>query len=109
MIESELRRALVGRCRDVRLFVRNVGVFRLDGGRVFRAGIKGQADVFGFTRDGRAIEIEIKTKRGKLSPEQIAWRDFCLAWNVIYLLLEAHDDADPIDRWCAEIRSRICP
>ena len=111
MIESEMRRALLAAAPhalpNVRLFARNVGFFKLQTGHGFKAGIKGQADIWGFLRGGKSIELELKTKRGKLSPDQERWRDFCLEWGVIYLLLEARDDANPIARWVEEIRHAI--
>lgn len=53
---------------------RNVGVFKtLDGKMVVRCGIPGQADIAGCYR-GRAVEVEVKTDRGRLSDDQKRWK-----------------------------------
>lgn len=89
----------------LRLFRRNVGVIKLEG-RVLRAGIKGQADLYGYERDtGRAVEIEVKLF-GKLTPDQERWRDWCREWGVRWMLLAAQRDeahGDTIARWVREV------
>lgn len=79
---------------------------RVDG-RVMRAGVRGQADLYGIWRGGRHLEIELKAAGGRLSPEQEAWRAWCLVWDVPYLLLEAERGesvGDTVGRWIERIR-----
>lgn len=113
MSEVDLMRALLAAAAvalpNVRLFRRNVGAFQVAGG-VFRSGIKGQADIYGYERGGRALEIECKAARGKLRPEQEAWRDWCRAWGVRWMLLDARARELPaatVSRWVGEISREI--
>jgi hypothetical protein len=120
MLETELRRRYMAACApafpNLRLFVRNVGFFKTQGGGGFRAGIKGQADVTGVFRDPCAvqtrfpipIEIELKRSGKRLTPEQEHWRDWCKEWGIPYLLLEEKYPADPklsIKTWVDETRA----
>lgn len=89
---------------SVRLFRRNVGSMMVDE-RFFRAGIKGQCDLYAIDRMGSHYEIEVK-RFGKLSPAQIAWRDWCLEWGVPWKMLVVHLDELPmqtIERWLGEL------
>lgn len=51
----------------------NVGTVRTPDGRYFNTGVpKGFSDLFGFRKsDGKAIFIEVKTKTGRASKEQL--------------------------------------
>jgi len=89
----------------LRLFRRNVAFIKVDN-RAIRAGLKGQADLYGYIRGGRVIEIEIKAAHGKLTPEQEAWRDWCQEWGIPHLVLWAHDD-DPVTGWLEEVAYAI--
>ena len=53
--------------------------------------LKGKADISGILKDGRRLEIEVKAKGGKLSPEQISFRDRILQSNGVYI------EADSVD------------
>jgi hypothetical protein len=108
-LEQDYVRSLLGHAAmefsDVRLFVRQVGAIKTDG-RVFRAGIKGQADLYAVDRRAKHYEIEVK-RFTKLSPDQEAWKAWCSAWGVPWLLLEvrkAEMPVDTIDRWVEELR-----
>lgn len=41
----------------------------------------GSADLVGITAKGRFFAIEVKTPKGKRSPEQIAWAEFVTKWG----------------------------
>lgn len=115
MKESDLRRLYVAACTlafpDVRLFIRNVGTFQLEDGRVFKAGVRGMADVWGLLfRKPRPVhlEIELKSATGKLNDAQLAWRSYCIKNSVPYLLLQAvKSETAPttLDRWIKETES----
>jgi hypothetical protein len=110
VLETDLVRALIANAsltlRDVRLFRRNVGLVKLQD-RVFRAGVPGQCDIYCIGRGGWHGEVECK-RYGKLSAEQVYWRDWCRAWGIPWMLLEAHKGELPVatvDRWLAELRA----
>jgi len=90
----------------LRLFRRQVMAGRIDG-RFMRAGIKGQADVYGFFKGGIAIELELKAERGAARDDQVAWRNFCTMWSIMHLQLRALPREEPeatVKRWIDEIR-----
>jgi hypothetical protein len=68
-IMNEIRLALSDSCVIFRI---NVGVVKTPDGRYFDTGVpKGFSDLFGFRKsDGRAVFIEVKTAKGRASPEQ---------------------------------------
>src|SRR4029077_466222 len=77
-----------------------------------RAGIKGQADVYGIARGGRHVEIEVKNLKGKLTPEQVAWQRFCTEWGISHVVVrpgEGESDEEAVARWCGEIRRALLP
>jgi hypothetical protein len=66
--------ALIGSRTDTRLWRHSVGVARTPDGSVIRFGMPGQADLSGITDPfGRRLEIEVKSKTGRLRKEQIAF------------------------------------
>lgn len=69
-IQNEIRLALRN---EAIIFRANVGTFSTADGRYISTGLpKGFSDLFGTRiKDGRSIYIEVKTKKGKPSPEQI--------------------------------------
>lgn len=114
-IESELQAALLlaapHAIPHLRLFRRNVGVARFGEHKV-KFGIKGQSDIYGVFRGGQIIELELKAADGRLSKEQIAWREFCLVWGIPHLVLRALDQeskTDTVTRWLREIREASEP
>lgn len=109
-LESDYQRALLQRAsvefRDHRFFRRNVGAIRLED-RFFRASLPGQCDLYVIGRGGWHGEVEIK-RFTKLSPDQVAWRDWCYAWAVPWLLLEVDKAEAPpqtIARWMGVLRA----
>ena len=109
-LEGDYQRALLARVslefRDVRFFRRNTGAIKVDD-RVFRAGIKGQSDLYVLGRGGWHGEVEVK-RFGKLSPAQEHWRDWCRAWGVPWTVVEARM-GEPVTltiaRWVKELRA----
>lgn len=93
-----------------RLFRRNIidtPVQDLHTGHVWqaKAGIKGQCDVEIRMRGGMSVEVEFKAQKGKRTPEQEAWRAFCVGWGIPWVQLEAldGDDAGTIAKWTREL------
>jgi hypothetical protein len=107
--ETELMRRFLARVTapDMRMFRRNVGAIETNHGGVFRSGVPGQCDVYGFARGGYAFEIEFKAATGKLSEAQLRWRQFCESWGIPWLLLQARRGEDletTLTRWEREFR-----
>lgn len=105
-LQPELLRLAPYRIPELRLFRRNILRAKIDG-RIIQAGIKGQCDLWGVTRGGTHVEIELKSIRGSLTPEQRSWGAFCVEWRVPYVALKAHKGEScqqTAERWCVEIR-----
>jgi hypothetical protein len=90
MNEADIQRLVqrrLGSQKGIRLFRNQTGQYKLADGRVIRSGlIKGSADLIGWkevviTQDmvGKTVavftSVEIKTAKGKVSPEQQNWYD----------------------------------
>jgi hypothetical protein len=108
LLETDYLHALLGRVslefRDHRFFRRNTGIIKLED-RVFRAGIPGQCDLYVIGRGGWHGEVEIK-RYTRLSPAQENWRDWCVSWNVPWLVLDVSKSENPpetISRWVNEV------
>ncbi len=93
-----------------RLFRRNIidtPVQDIRTGQVWQAksGIKGQCDVEVRMRGGMSVEVEFKAEKGKRTPEQEAWRLWCVSWQIPWIQLEAidGDDAGTIAKWTREL------
>ena len=73
-IQNEIRLALADTCI---IFRGNVGTGRTKDGRYFSTGLpKGFSDLFGVRKsDGKAIFIEVKTAKGRLTKEQTDFLD----------------------------------
>lgn len=113
--ETELLHQLILRAPavlpDVRVFRRNVGLFRsLEGKRAIYIGVEGQCDAYALLRGGRHIEIEAKAAKGTLANAQKAWRAWCERWDVPYLVIRARRDETPdetVNRWIDELRAVV--
>lgn len=110
MTETDLQRRFLLRLPaaipTLRVFRRNTGLAHYQNAdgtfRKVHFGIKGQCDLWGVFDGGRHVEIELKSKGGRLSPAQAAWRDFCLSrrwpWCCLYALAEESSEAT-VERW----------
>jgi hypothetical protein len=95
---------------NVRLFRRNVAKIKVED-RMIATGITGQCDLYAIVRGGRHIEIELKSKFGKLSEEQIRWCLWCRSWDVTWVALRQlpkETPAQTVSRWIKELRSIAC-
>ena len=88
--QNEILRAF-GTLPWLRLWRANVGAARV-GNRLIRFGIPGQADLTGLLSDGRRLEIEVKSVRGRQTPEQEAFGRIIERFNGIYVLARCPDD-----------------
>lgn len=72
------------------------GVFYTITGQAVKIGVPGAADIVGETKDGRALAVEVKTGSGRLSPEQIKWRDAFVSRGGLYIEARCIDDVNGI-------------
>jgi hypothetical protein len=106
--ESQLQDAIrlaLGRVPGLVLMRNNSGMADMRGYKVrFGVGLngKGGPDLVGWYR-GKFIGVEIKTPSGRLSPEQVQFRDLCLAHGCIYVVLRSVDEAIA---WAATLEER---
>lgn len=101
----------------VRLFRRNIIDQHVErNGRRYHltAGIKGQADLYGYARAraGPAIplELELKAHDGTQTKEQRAWMTFSTTMGIPFLLLKqqrGETTAATVARWIQEIRDLL--
>lgn len=91
-IQNEIRLALADTCM---IFRENVGAFRTSDGRFITSGVpKGFPDLFGFRKsDGKAVFIEVKTPKGRLSKEQAKFLDKMQKSNAIAGVCRSKEDA----------------
>jgi hypothetical protein len=108
-LESELQSKLLlvapERFPDLRLFRRNVAKARIRG-HVVRFAIPGQCDLYGITRGGLHIEVELKNVGEKLKPDQVRWKSWCDEWKIPHTVLTAmkgETEEETINRWCLEL------
>jgi hypothetical protein len=113
-LESSLQTALLlaapARLPALRLFRRNIGAARMGGDFVVRFAIPGQCDLYGITRGGGHIEVELKSLKKPLSPEQKAWGVWCVEWGVPHVVLRSADGEtveQTVGRWCVELERLI--
>ena len=96
---------------DLRLFRRQIMSGRIEGRRM-SAGIAGQADLYGYWRGGGAVEIELKSLTGTTTPEQRAWREWCVSWGVPHLVLKPLRNeavSATVARWLEQIAGTTEP
>lgn len=74
------------------LFRQQVGNFVARSGYSVKVGIEGQADLGGFLRGGRAIQIEVKTPTGRLRDGQVRWAAMAERMGVLYLVARSVED-----------------
>ena len=73
----------------------NTGAARFRAGsgeRVVRFGVPGSPDILGILPGGRALGIECKAGRGRLSPAQRAWGERMTQLGALWILARSIDD-----------------
>jgi hypothetical protein len=83
-------------CRPgLRLWRQNSGLLWAKDGRRVRATVIGAADISGILRrDGRRLEIEVKSPTGRQSPEQKAFQAMIEAFGGKYILARSIEDVE---------------
>ncbi|MDE6087921.1 MAG: VRR-NUC domain-containing protein [Oscillospiraceae bacterium] len=86
---------MVAISQDCIIFRHNVGKVRTPDGRYFSTGIPaGYSDLQGHRKcDGRAVYIEVKTRYGRVSPEQKIFIDAMQKTGAIAGVCRSVDDA----------------
>jgi hypothetical protein len=82
----------------------------MHGDVVVRFAIPGQCDLYGITRGGRHIEVELKSLKKPLSPEQRAWAAWCKEWDVPHAVLRSEKGEtveQTVSRWCEELKTLL--
>jgi hypothetical protein len=71
------------------------GAVKTVSGHFQRYGLVGSSDIIGHTGQGRAVYIEIKTKSGKLSKDQVKFQSMVLKSNCIHIVAREDFMTDP--------------
>lgn len=108
MNEAQLQRLILGhleRLEGVFVWRANAGRAHTGAGRMVSFGIRGQSDILGVLRGGRALCVEVKADRGALTLDQIKFRDRVTALGALYVVARSLDDAlAPVRAYLAEAR-----
>jgi hypothetical protein len=84
----------LGSRRDVRVWKNITGVFKnMHGDGLTRVGIVGSCDISGITASGKRLECEVKSGAGRLTKEQMLWRDMIVKFNGIWILARSVEQA----------------
>ena len=89
-IQNDILRAF-GSKRWMRLWRANVLAARM-GDRFVRAGVPGQADLTGILCDGKRLEIEIKSDRGRQTEDQRNFQRMIERFGGVYVLARSVED-----------------
>ncbi|MEO1018335.1 MAG: hypothetical protein AAFY56_11660 [Pseudomonadota bacterium] len=79
-----------------RVFRREVGLFTDMNGTKRKLGVPGEADLQGWTADGRALAIEIKTGTGRRTEKQVRWSESFRGVYILARFSDRHDGAQTI-------------
>lgn len=80
--------------KDIMVFKRVVGKFKMKNNGIISCGIQGQADLYGFLKSknhAMPFEIEIKTGDAVLTKEQESWKKLCKRIKVFYFVLRENN------------------
>lgn len=91
-IQNEI--ILAANQRGHRLWRSNAGRIVTKDNRIVQLMPKGFPDTVGFRKsDGKFIAIEVKTKTGRLRPEQIKFKEFAETMPILYGVARSTEDA----------------
>jgi hypothetical protein len=102
----------IGSRSDCRLWRVNVGTAITDRGQWMSFGLPGMADLAGILRCGEigvALFIEVKSGKGRLSPQQKRFRDMAVAFGACYVEARSVEDAiTGIERYKQSTEAAAC-
>jgi hypothetical protein len=88
----------IGKRRDVRIWRSNTGAAKGRGARgkeyFVRFGVPGAADLSGLLAGGRRLEVECKSGRGRVRPEQKAFAEMVERFGGLYVLARSVEDVE---------------
>nr|WP_277952446.1 VRR-NUC domain-containing protein [Staphylococcus hominis] len=93
--ESEIQKQIIEtlNANGCKVWRANAGTVRV-GGRTIKLLPKGFPDVFGVRlTDGKFVAVEIKKPKGRVSDEQVKFRDFFEKHNVIHGIAHSPEEA----------------
>ena len=93
--ESEIQKQIIEtlNANGCKVWRANAGTVRV-GGRTIKLLPKGFPDVFGVRlTDGKFVAVEIKKPKGRVSDEQVKFRDFFKKHNVIHGIAHSPEEA----------------
>ena len=94
MTEKQIQNAILrvfGTRPELRLWRANAGVARISR-RVVAFGIRGQADLTGILSNGRRLEVEVKSERGRQSRQQRDFQRMIERFGGLYVLARSVED-----------------
>jgi len=95
MSETDIQREILAQLAlmpGVFVWRQNSGAMKV-GRRYIKFGLTGQADISGLLQGGRRLEIEVKTKAGVLSLEQVAFGARINALGGLWFVARSVDEA----------------
>lgn len=100
--EKRLQNAILrsfGTRSDMRLWRQNTGVafypdWQTGQRRAVRFGLPGAADLSGILPDGRRLEIEVKSPKGRQTKEQAAYQRMIERFGGLYVLARSLSDVE---------------
>jgi hypothetical protein len=99
MTEADLMRAIQIRVTSLghRVFRNNVGFAHTSTGSPLHFGLAvGSADLIGLTSKGRFLSIEVKTVKGRVTDEQLAWQAMIISLGGIAIIARSVADVDAL-------------
>lgn len=96
--ESDIVRAICEYLTHRRHFFwrNNTGAFRTEKGGMYFFGAKGSPDIFVVTRGGYLVSLEVKTQKGRQSPDQRVWEARCREIDAAYHVVRSIEDVQAI-------------
>lgn len=82
---------------NLRVFKRQVGVFKTTAGTHIKIGIKGQADLYALVKTKHGlihIEIEVKSGAAVQSKEQKHWQNFIESMSGLYIIARTPEQTE---------------
>lgn len=96
--ESDIQRSIIDYLTLKRHFFwrNNSGSFKTERGGFYSFGAKGSPDIFVLTQGGFLVQLEVKTKKGRQSPEQKEWQRRSEELGAEYYVVRSIEDVQTI-------------
>lgn len=92
--EQDIQKAILDYLEAKRRFFwrNNSGAYRTENGGYVRYGAPGSPDIFVLTDGGFLVQLEVKTKKGRQSPDQKEWQRRSEEVGAEYHVVRSIDD-----------------